>query len=366
MNPRRSWLRLSLAWSLAGALGGPVVGAESTPAPAAGVFDPSDDAATALKKIRALGFPATTEALVRLQLACRDFCRRFPEGREYFSARRHAVIYWYMWMLPGQNTAALPQIRERLKAAGWDPTDAVIDPKLDAEQRADIAMLLARGRGHQNRDRRKTDDEKSFEALAEMVPQFQGTNEMRDTLIDAAMRLPPERKAIALSALRKHYPADDRAAKALALLEQLGKPIELKFTTLDGRSVDLRDYRGKVVLLEFWSKGCAGCIESIPALKALDARFGPRGFAILGVNMDSKRADAEEIVRKHALPWPQAFDGKGWHAALAEQFLAKSIPRGVLIDPEGRLRDLDCGVRGDEDIRRIERLLPSRPPRAAK
>jgi hypothetical protein len=101
MNPRRPWLRLFFAWSLAAAFGGPVVGAESTPTPAA------------------------------------------------------------------------------------------IDPKLDAQQRADIAMLLARGRAHQNRDRGKSEAEKSFEAPAEMVPQFHGTKEMRDTLIGAAMRPPP-------------------------------------------------------------------------------------------------------------------------------------------------------------------------------
>jgi len=368
MNPRRSLPVVFRVWLLADALAAPASGAEPTTnaTEAASVFNPNDDAAAALKKIYALGNASTTDAMMRLQLACRDFCRRFPDGREYFSARRNAVIKWYMWMLPGQNTAALPQLRERLKAEGWDPTDAVIDPKLDAEQRADIAMLLARGRAHQNRDRGKSEAEKSFEALAEMVPQFLGTKEMRDTLIDAGLRLPPERKAVALAALRKHYPTDDRAAKAVALLEQLDKPIELKFTTLDGTVVDLRDYRGKVVLLEFWNKGCGGCIDSIPALKALDARLGPRGFAIIGVNMDTERADAEEIVKKHALPWPQVFDGKGWNAALAERFLAKSIPRGVLIDPEGRLRALHCGVRGDEDVRRIERLLPGRPPRAAK
>jgi len=368
MNPRRSLPVVFRVWLLAGALALPAPGAESTTnaTEAASVFDPSDDAATAVKKIHPLAFPSTTDAMLRLQLTCRDFCRRFPDTKEYYAARRAAVIYWTGWMLPGQNTAALPLLRDRLKAEGWDPTDAVIDPKLDAEQRADIAMLLARGRANQNRDRGKTDDEKKFEALAELVPQFHGTKEMRDTLIDAGLRLPPEHKNVALAALRKHYPTDDRAAKAIALLEQLGKPLELRFTALDGRTVDLKDFRGKVVLLEFWNKGCGGCIESIPALKALDARLGSRGFAIIGVNMDSNRANAEEIVKKHALPWPQAFDGKGWNAALAERFLAHSIPRGVLIDTEGRLSALNCGVRGNEDIRRIERLLPSRPPPAAK
>lgn len=218
-------------------------------------------------------------------------------------------------------------------------------------------MLLANGRATKNFDHGKTFDEREFEAVAAAVPRHRATTSARDRLIDAAVHLPPRRKADALAALRTNYPADERAGQCIALLDQLGQPCELRFMALDGRAVDLRDYRGKVVLLEFWSKSCGPCIQSIPDLKNLDERFGPRGFAIIGVNMDTNRVDAEEIIKKHGLPWPQSFDGKGEQTALAQRFLVHSIPRGVLIDRAGRLSALTCDVRDQKGTGSIERLL---------
>jgi peroxiredoxin len=360
MNPRPSWLLLFWMMSLASVLAGPALGAESTTGTATAVFGPTDTEATAFEKIRALGSPSTSDAMAQLQLSCRDFCRQFPDGKVYYEVRRKAVIHWIMWPGPWANRGDFPKIE------GWNPTDAESDERLDAEQRADIAMLLANGRASKNFDRGKTFEEREFEAVAAAVPLHRSTTTARNMLIDAAVHLPPQRKADASAALRTNYPADARAAQCVALLDQLGQPCELRFTAVDGRSVDLRDYRGKVVLLEFWSKSCGPCIQSIPDLKKLDERFAPRGFAIIGVNMDTKRADAEEIIKKHALPWPQSFDGKGEDTALAKRFLVWSIPRGVLIDREGRLRGLACDVRNSDGPEFIERLLAERPLRAER
>ncbi|MBI5771531.1 MAG: TlpA family protein disulfide reductase [Verrucomicrobia bacterium] len=364
MNPRRTWLGLFRAMLLTSALAGLALGAEPTAGGVAGVFEPGDSEATAFGKIRtfsgSVGMTATSDAMVRLQLACRDFCRRFPDGKNYFEVRRIAVIWWTGYTWPRTNRESLPLILGRLKSEGWDPTDAERDPRLNAEQRATIAVQLTNSRTSQSRFFPKTDAELRFERIVAALPQHQATQMARDALVDAALRLPAERKAYAIATLRRHYPADAEAAKAIALLEQLGQPFELRFTAMDGRVVDLRDYRGRAVLLEFWSKTCAGCIASIPDLKALDTRFGPRGFAIIGVSLDTNRADAEEVVKKHAVPWPQYFDGKGSQAELAERLLVHSIPRGILIDAEGRLRSLHCGAHGDDNLKQIERALPGR------
>src|SRR5205823_2100118 len=57
---------------------------------------------------------------------------------------------------------------------------------------------------------------------------------------------------------------------------------------LNGQSVNLDDYKGKVVLLDFWATWCAPCVASMPELQRLHARYAPRGFAVIGIALMKK------------------------------------------------------------------------------
>ncbi len=314
----------------------------------------AEDEAEAYAQIQKLSSApqSTPDDLVKLQIECRDFCRRFPYGKHYFEVRRCAVIYWTLLNFMGKPPAI----------DGWDATDAEHDPKLNPEQQADIAMLLANDRALKNHDGEKSFAEKQFEAVVAILPSHRATDAARNALVDAALRLPPERASDALAELRKNYPKDSDASQAASLIGQLGKPCEVHGTTLDGRAINSHDYLGKIVLLEFWSRGCSGCIAAIPTLKELAEGYAARRFVIIGVNMDTKAADAQKIIQKYDLRWPQIFDGGGWHAALADRFMVNSIPRGVIIDRQGRLAALDLNV-NDSDAREwIDKLLSSQPP----
>ncbi len=119
---------------------------------------------------------------------------------------------------------------------------------------------------------------------------------------------------------------------------QIGHPLDLKFTALDGREVDLAKLKGKVVMVEFWSTDCGPCIGQIPELKAVYEKLNPKGFEIIAISLDEKESSLKKLIKEKALPWPQYFDGKGWENQFATRYGIFSIPTTWLVDKRGNLR----------------------------
>ena len=172
--------------------------------------------------------------------------------------------------------------------------------------------------------------------------------------IFAALRSDPTR---AVAYLKANYPHDVRATDCIRLIQSLGQPCNFQFVALDGRKVDSRDYRGKVVLLDFWFKGCGGCMIAMPRIKADAARYEGAGFVVVAVSMDRTSADARDVVQWFALPWPVAFEGKDASNGLDARFCVMAAPWGVLIDRQGRLRHMGLFPGSVEADHLIEALL---------
>ena len=120
---------------------------------------------------------------------------------------------------------------------------------------------------------------------------------------------------------------------------QVGQPLDIRFTALDGREVDLAKLKGKVVLVEFWSTSCGPCIAELPALKAAYEKSHGRGFEVVAIALDYKESVLRRFIKEKELPWPQHFDGKGWENKFAVQFGIFSIPTTWLVDKRGILVD---------------------------
>lgn len=140
-------------------------------------------------------------------------------------------------------------------------------------------------------------------------------------------------------------------------------PIEMQFTALDGREVDLKALRGKVVLIEFWAMWCAPCVEEIPNLKAVYDKYHAQGFEIIGIQQDSANARNRlvEFLKKKEITWPQFFDGKGSKNEITIRYGVQSIPTMFLLDQTGRL--VSTSARGPALEREVKRLLatPAQP-----
>ena len=97
--------------------------------------------------------------------------------------------------------------------------------------------------------------------------------------------------------------ADTQAPSFPALKIGVSAP-EFSRADLTGKRVDLRAFRGKVVLLDFWASWCAPCILEIPHLIALQRQLGPRGLQVIGVSMDDSAAPVIKLTRRIAFNYP--------------------------------------------------------------
>ncbi len=137
----------------------------------------------------------------------------------------------------------------------------------------------------------------------------------------------------------------------------VGKPAaawELK--GLDGKTHTLTEYRGKVVVLDFWYRGCGWCIKAMPQLNALAEQFEGRPVVVLGMNTDRIEADAKFVSDAMGLKYA-TLRAEG----IPEKYGVRGFPTLILIDPEGTVRDVHVGysptLRTDL-AKMIEGLLP--------
>jgi thiol-disulfide isomerase/thioredoxin len=139
-----------------------------------------------------------------------------------------------------------------------------------------------------------------------------------------------------------------------AKAEALGKPLDIKFTAIDGRAVDLSTLKGKVVLVDFWATWCGPCVAELPNVKAAYEKLHDKGFEIVGISFDQDKAKLESFVKEKQMAWPQFFDGQGWKNQFGQKFGINSIPAMWLVNKKGNLIDME-GRDGLEA--KIEKLL---------
>jgi thiol-disulfide isomerase/thioredoxin len=142
---------------------------------------------------------------------------------------------------------------------------------------------------------------------------------------------------------------------------------DFAFTTLEGKRHRLSDFRGKLVLLDFWGTWCGPCIAEMKHLDPLYARFHPRGFEVIGMNMEKTSGGLTAQEYQAVNEKVRSFIGKAGHAWIQatqesiervaiEVIHVNSYPTVILLDREGRV--ISRNARGEELAAMLERLLP--------
>ncbi|MEO8257642.1 MAG: TlpA disulfide reductase family protein [Acidobacteriota bacterium] len=127
--------------------------------------------------------------------------------------------------------------------------------------------------------------------------------------------------------------------------------------TADGVAVKLNDYKGKVVLIDFWASWCPPCKTSFPALDGLYGEYRDRGVEVLAVNLDERRQDADTFLGSHQHRLTVLYDPKG---VSPQAFGVKGMPSSFLIDRAGNIRFTHMGYTNNVDSsyrREIAELL---------
>ncbi len=120
--------------------------------------------------------------------------------------------------------------------------------------------------------------------------------------------------------------------------EELGKPApDFSATDLDGKPISLQQYRGKVVLLDFWAVWNGFCIGDILRVKKIYNTYKDQGFDIIGVSLDTDETKLRNYLQENDISWRQIYSGLERQSPLAQQYDVRSIPTRWLIDRDGKL-----------------------------
>lgn len=131
-------------------------------------------------------------------------------------------------------------------------------------------------------------------------------------------------------------------------------------STSGGKIAFPSDYKGKIVMLDFWATWCGPCIAEVPNLTKVYADLKPHGFEVLGISLDSDRTKERlaSFTQEKAMTWPQICDGKGWEADLARLYGVRAIPSCFLVDgTTGKLIASGNELRGKSLRPAVEKAL---------
>lgn len=161
-----------------------------------------------------------------------------------------------------------------------------------------------------------------------------------------------------------------QAKTELADLMLLGKPpkpflvagsgdTQVAPKDIDGKEFSFEAYKGKVILVDFWATWCTPCQAELPNVKRIFDKYKDRNFIILGISLDEDKEALCKYLAAQGVTWPQYFDGKGWDNALAKLYDVESIPRTLLLDAAGNVREVN--VRGDALAAAVDSLMAAPP-----
>jgi peroxiredoxin len=161
--------------------------------------------------------------------------------------------------------------------------------------------------------------------------------------------------------LQRDYPDTRPAQNADKMLASMKKQAEAKkikaalaegtkFPDFDvkdtaGKPLSIANYKGKVVLLDFWATWCPPCVRELPDVIKTYEAYHKQGFEVIGISLDKEEPKLANFTKEKNMTWVQYFDGLFWENKLAVKYGINSIPATFLLDGQGTIIGKD--LRGE-------------------
>jgi peroxiredoxin len=199
-------------------------------------------------------------------------------------------------------------------------------------------------------------DQQSFE----LVPDFGRALEGSGSYEAAKSLYTAVQKAAAKSDNpRLVFQAKEVATSGLGRLALLGTTPKLDAPIFGGGKFDLAQYKGKVLLIDFWATWCGPCLAELPNVKKVYSQLHSQGFEVVGVSLDEEKETLAKFLDKEKLPWPTLFDEnpeqQGWKMPMVKAFGIDGIPATYLVDKSGKIASISA--RGADLETQVKKLL---------
>lgn len=138
-----------------------------------------------------------------------------------------------------------------------------------------------------------------------------------------------------------------------------GKAKSFTVESNSGDDVSLSDFRGQVVMLNFWASWCGPCRQEMPQLNKLYKRYNRSGFTVLGINVDKDKKLADKALKKTRVTYPILYDIE---SDVAAAYKIDTMPSTIFIDCDGKLNYRHRGYKAGEEKKyksKIKELLRS-------
>ncbi len=303
-----------------------------------------------------------------------DYATEFGRRRDLIRQKRAELILEFYKIAPREATLDLLAERWQTLAQGAKASLAVAEMSeylagnvsvKDKEEAAYQRALLVIGQTGLDTSARLGAIEE-FRKVVSAEP----AGSMLAQLLYRAGRLAPEgaERDRLLGQVVAQYP-ESPAAKvmrgATRRQEALGKTMEVTFNdAITGTPIDLADFRGKVVVVDFWAAWCTDCAAAMPTMKKVYAQFKDKGVEFIGVSLDVPEAEGglaalKAAVARHQLKWPQYYLGKEWDSDFSSTWGVYSVPAVYVLDRQGKVVSIDAG--GKLEAVLAEVLKPQKP-----